>query len=105
MAKRNVDQLIRKRLAEKKKTKRKVQPGRAFSQKDAASQNLKIDMARATAREQGIGRNDPCPCKSGKKYKKCCQSARKFVRAPSRPMPKKKPSGVSGVTRKPVTGE
>ena len=19
-----------------------------------------------------IGRNDPCPCKSGKKYKKCC---------------------------------
>jgi hypothetical protein len=20
-----------------------------------------------------IGRNDPCPCKSGKKYKKCCQ--------------------------------
>ncbi|HTP25180.1 MAG TPA: SEC-C metal-binding domain-containing protein [Anaeromyxobacteraceae bacterium] len=22
----------------------------------------------------GIGRNDPCPCGSGKKYKKCCQS-------------------------------
>ena len=21
-----------------------------------------------------IGRNDPCPCGSGKKYKKCCQS-------------------------------
>ena len=21
-----------------------------------------------------IGRNDPCPCKSGIKYKKCCQS-------------------------------
>jgi len=20
----------------------------------------------------GIGRNDPCPCGSGKKYKKCC---------------------------------
>jgi hypothetical protein len=20
----------------------------------------------------GVGRNDPCPCKSGKKYKKCC---------------------------------
>lgn len=19
-----------------------------------------------------IGRNDPCPCRSGKKYKKCC---------------------------------
>lgn len=22
-----------------------------------------------------IGRNDPCPCGSGKKYKKCCESA------------------------------
>jgi preprotein translocase subunit SecA len=21
---------------------------------------------------KGIGRNDPCPCGSGKKYKKCC---------------------------------
>ncbi|MCI6277572.1 MAG: SEC-C domain-containing protein, partial [Clostridium sp.] len=19
-----------------------------------------------------VGRNDPCPCESGKKYKKCC---------------------------------
>ena len=22
--------------------------------------------------EEKIGRNDPCPCNSGKKYKKCC---------------------------------
>ncbi|HEX3031703.1 MAG TPA: SEC-C metal-binding domain-containing protein, partial [Bacillota bacterium] len=22
--------------------------------------------------EDGPGRNDPCPCGSGKKYKKCC---------------------------------
>jgi len=22
--------------------------------------------------EKKPGRNDPCPCKSGKKYKKCC---------------------------------
>jgi hypothetical protein len=25
---------------------------------------------------KGIGRNDPCPCGSGKKYKKCCLNAR-----------------------------
>ncbi|HAO21754.1 MAG: hypothetical protein BWK80_28225 [Desulfobacteraceae bacterium IS3] len=24
------------------------------------------------AGKQKIGRNDPCPCGSGKKYKKCC---------------------------------
>jgi preprotein translocase subunit SecA len=22
--------------------------------------------------EKDVGRNDPCPCGSGKKYKKCC---------------------------------
>jgi preprotein translocase subunit SecA len=25
--------------------------------------------------EQKVGRNDPCPCGSGKKYKKCCGAA------------------------------
>jgi len=24
------------------------------------------------ARSSKVGRNDPCPCGSGKKYKKCC---------------------------------
>ncbi len=24
-------------------------------------------------RGQRVGRNDPCPCGSGKKYKKCCR--------------------------------
>ena len=30
------------------------------------------DEPRREARSQKIGRNDPCPCGSGKKYKKCC---------------------------------
>jgi len=25
-----------------------------------------------------VGRNDPCPCGSGKKYKKCCLGKLKF---------------------------
>ena len=25
-----------------------------------------------TQKQKKIGRNDPCPCGSGKKYKKCC---------------------------------
>jgi preprotein translocase subunit SecA len=28
--------------------------------------------AQTVRREKKIGRNDPCPCGSGKKYKKCC---------------------------------
>lgn len=32
-----------------------------------------IDMATPTLRKApNVGRNDPCPCGSGKKYKKCC---------------------------------
>jgi uncharacterized protein len=30
---------------------------------------------RLPARSQKVGRNDPCPCGSGKKYKKCCGAA------------------------------
>lgn len=26
-----------------------------------------------------VSRNDPCPCRSGKKFKKCCATARKVV--------------------------
>jgi preprotein translocase subunit SecA len=26
-------------------------------------------------KESKVGRNDPCPCNSGKKYKKCCGRA------------------------------
>ncbi len=35
------------------------------------------EAAPTTVRREGpkIGRNDPCPCGSGKKYKKCCGSA------------------------------
>lgn len=35
------------------------------------------DVERTTRRQphlrfSGVGRNDPCPCESGKKYKRCC---------------------------------
>ena len=34
--------------------------------------DLKVDAAPAERRVQRVGRNDACPCGSGKKYKKCC---------------------------------
>ncbi len=37
----------------------------------AGPQPVAVDMPRAAA-TGGPGRNDPCPCGSGKKYKKCC---------------------------------
>jgi uncharacterized protein YecA (UPF0149 family) len=32
-------------------------------------------MAPVVRGHRKIGRNDPCPCGSGKKYKKCCLNA------------------------------
>jgi hypothetical protein len=32
-----------------------------------------------------IGRNDPCPCGSGKKYKKCCANTQPAAAEPSSP--------------------
>jgi preprotein translocase subunit SecA len=43
------------------------------SQKEAAEQAGKKQPYRR--REKKVGRNDPCPCGSGKKYKKCCGAA------------------------------
>jgi SWIM/SEC-C metal-binding protein len=36
--------------------------------------DLEILLARPepTSAERKVGRNEPCPCGSGKKYKKCC---------------------------------
>jgi len=30
-------------------------------------------------KKEKLGRNDPCPCGSGKKYKKCCMSKEKLI--------------------------
>ena len=34
--------------------------------------NLAEDVPQEPAKSDKVGRNDPCPCGSGKKYKKCC---------------------------------
>jgi len=43
-------------------------------QQQAAIDASKGDAAVETIRRRGprVGRNEPCPCKSGKKYKNCC---------------------------------
>jgi uncharacterized protein YecA (UPF0149 family) len=42
-----------------------------FSQpKNQLTEEARVKPRDATGRK--IGRNDPCPCGSGKKYKKCC---------------------------------
>ena len=33
---------------------------------------VEMPVIRPAPRHDVVGRNDPCPCGSGKKYKKCC---------------------------------
>jgi uncharacterized protein YecA (UPF0149 family) len=39
-------------------------------QRNQISQDYK--KSKTVVKEKEPGRNDPCPCGSGKKYKKCC---------------------------------
>jgi len=43
----------------------------AFAESQRASANA-IGIASEERKRSKIGRNDPCPCKSGKKHKQCC---------------------------------
>jgi preprotein translocase subunit SecA len=47
----------------------------AISNEDDASRN-EFEAEPATPSHQKTGRNDPCPCGSGKKYKRCCLKKR-----------------------------
>jgi SWIM/SEC-C metal-binding protein len=39
---------------------------------DIADLELLLNPPKTVIAEKKIGRNEPCPCGSGKKYKKCC---------------------------------
>jgi SWIM/SEC-C metal-binding protein len=39
---------------------------------DTADLDTLLNWPTPTVAEKKAGRNDPCPCGSGKKYKKCC---------------------------------
>jgi hypothetical protein len=47
-------------------------PSRAFPKYEPKSSPANYSPPQPPFRKPKIGRNDPCPCGSGKKYKKCC---------------------------------
>lgn len=55
--------------AEKRRAKRTNEIDRLFKGKSS------VPMLAPFKKMDKIGRNDPCPCGSGKKYKKCCSNA------------------------------
>jgi len=45
---------------------------RPEEREDLVENRYEEEAQHGPARANNIGRNDPCPCGSGKKYKKCC---------------------------------
>jgi SWIM/SEC-C metal-binding protein len=39
---------------------------------DTTDLEILLNPPKTVVAEKKVGRNDPCPCGSGKKYKKCC---------------------------------
>ncbi|MBO1679007.1 preprotein translocase subunit SecA [Bittarella massiliensis (ex Durand et al. 2017)] len=52
--------------------KTQEEPKREAVMKPATNQSGDGSAAKEPVRKKKVGRNDPCPCGSGKKYKKCC---------------------------------
>jgi preprotein translocase subunit SecA len=61
------DRSLDKRFQAKKDQERRIKAG--MPGEDEASLPPPVEPIRAG---QAVGRNDPCPCGSGKKHKKCC---------------------------------
>ena len=52
-----------------RKQEEKAREKAVVSDDDAPIPDVPVEQAH---KEETVGRNDPCPCGSGKKYKKCC---------------------------------
>ncbi|SHH98507.1 preprotein translocase subunit SecA [Ferrimonas marina] len=69
-AQEDVDAMEQKRREQEEQLARQ----RAFQHQQAQQMGAEQAPQQAVAQRQGpkVGRNDPCPCGSGKKYKQCC---------------------------------
>jgi uncharacterized protein YecA (UPF0149 family) len=47
-------------------------PTAELKQESPVSRQPQLNLALRTETKQRVGRNDPCSCGSGKKFKKCC---------------------------------
>lgn len=76
-----LEQWIAWELAEEKRSEKEQQERAAYwssmqsrpvpASRPAPAASLRVDAQQPIRREHRVGRNDPCPCGSGKKYKKC----------------------------------
>ncbi|MDD3012960.1 MAG: SEC-C metal-binding domain-containing protein [Candidatus Gastranaerophilales bacterium] len=68
----NIEKLLHEYKSEYFAKRRFSSPTVLYSSKAFSVLMENADKAQATQFDKKVGRNDPCPCGSGKKYKKCC---------------------------------
>ena len=66
----DVKEVGRRSLAAKPEINSPLVPGTSTARSTTRSAEALLDDR--TGESPRVGRNDPCPCGSGKKYKKCC---------------------------------
>jgi len=79
MAKNSIEQRFRRRLekerlqeiSRRRRSKEEIEQEKEILEKAKAERSKNPEKFRIIA-EKKPGRNDPCPCGSGKKYKHCC---------------------------------
>ena len=60
-------------LERRRKTEQSMRYQKSESEASVESQaDVNVKAAPVVRAEQKVGRNEPCPCGSGKKYKQCC---------------------------------
>lgn len=66
--------VLRVRIVNKQQDIKRSAVAKIASEGTAESRAATTEKARPYVKraDQKVGRNDPCPCGSGKKYKKCC---------------------------------
>ena len=63
---------IEERFEKRREHDERVKREALVSEDDAPIPDVPVEQVHA---DEKVGRNDPCPCGSGKKYKKCCGKA------------------------------
>ncbi len=72
------DETVRRLFLVKLQPKQEVKRERVAKETGTGAANNAVVKKQPVRKQQKIGPNDPCPCGSGKKYKKCCMQKDKI---------------------------
>ena len=68
------EETIRRLFLAQIKTNEEIRREKVAKEMSASSASDKTVKKQPVRKAQKVGPNDPCPCGSGKKYKKCCMT-------------------------------